>query len=81
MALKPTSLTFPSETIGVTSPAQPVMLTVVGGNTALSISSIATQGDFAQTNNCPKFRSLLGQAAPSMSLSHQPQRARATAAS
>jgi hypothetical protein len=53
VALKPTSLTFPSETIGVTSPAQPVMLTVVGGNTALSISSIATQGDFAQTNNCP----------------------------
>ena len=28
-------------------------LTVVGGNTAISISSIATQGDFAQTNNCP----------------------------
>jgi hypothetical protein len=53
VALKPTSLTFPSETIGVTSPAQPVTLTVVGGNTALSISSIATQGDFAQTNNCP----------------------------
>jgi hypothetical protein len=53
VALKPTSLTFPSETIGVTSPAQPVMLTVVGGNAALSISSIATQGDFAQTNNCP----------------------------
>lgn len=53
VALKPTSLTFLSETIGVTSPAQPVMLTVVGGNAALSISSIATQGDFAQTNNCP----------------------------
>ena len=53
VTLTPSSLSFPSETIGVTSPAQPVTLTVVGGNTALSISSIATQGDFAQTNNCP----------------------------
>ena len=53
MTLTPASLSFPSETIGAASPAQPVTLTVVGGNTAISISSIATQGDFAQTNNCP----------------------------
>ncbi|HEV2175957.1 MAG TPA: FG-GAP-like repeat-containing protein [Terriglobia bacterium] len=49
--LSPTSLTFALQVVGTKSPAQPVTLTN-GGNAALSITSIATSGDFGQTNNC-----------------------------
>jgi hypothetical protein len=47
---------FPSEPIGVTSPAQPVQFSV-GGSGPLELSNITTTGDFAQTNNCPSLMS------------------------
>ncbi|PYU91620.1 MAG: hypothetical protein DMG25_14260 [Acidobacteria bacterium] len=50
-ALSPTSLTFPSTTVGMASAAQAVTLSN-SGSTGLTISSIAISGDFAQTNNC-----------------------------
>ncbi|PYX98264.1 MAG: hypothetical protein DMG71_00810 [Acidobacteria bacterium] len=49
--LSPTSLTFGNQSAGTTSPSQSVMLTNSGSN-ALNIASIASSGDFAQTNNC-----------------------------
>ena len=51
VTLSPTSLTFASQLVGSTSPAQVVTLTNTG-TSALTITSIATTGDFAQTNNC-----------------------------
>src|SRR5207248_1165616 len=55
-SLSPTSLTFPSQTVGTTSAAQAVTLSN-SGNAPLSITSIAitgtNAGNFAQTNNCP----------------------------
>ena len=54
-SLSPTNLTFGSQTVGSTSPAQTITLSNTG-NAALSISSIgltgANPGDFAQTNTC-----------------------------
>jgi parallel beta-helix repeat protein len=50
-SLSPTSLTFPGQQVGTTSAAQTVTLSNTGTG-ALTISSIATGGDFAQTNNC-----------------------------
>jgi hypothetical protein len=50
--LSPSTLTFSGTEITQTSPAQTVTLTN-GGNVALSISSIAVTGEYAQTNNCP----------------------------
>jgi hypothetical protein len=47
----PTSLTFASQTTGTTSAAQTVTL-ANSGQAALALSSIATSGDFAQTNTC-----------------------------
>jgi len=49
--LSPTSLTFPSEPAGTTSPAQTVTLTN-SGVTPLTISSITTTGPFAATSTC-----------------------------
>ena len=45
------SLTFASQALGTTSPAQPTTLKNTGSG-PLSIASIAVSGDFAQTNNC-----------------------------
>ena len=50
-SLSPTSLTFPSTAVGSSSAAQTVKLTNSGGS-ALSITSIATSGDYGQSNNC-----------------------------
>ena len=50
-SLSPTSLTFASQTIGTTSAAQNITLSNAG-TAALSITSIAASGDYAQTNNC-----------------------------
>ncbi|HEV2492095.1 MAG TPA: choice-of-anchor D domain-containing protein [Terriglobia bacterium] len=56
VTLSPTSLTFNSQQVGMTSASQPVTLTN-SGNAALTISSVgisgANAGDFAQSNNCP----------------------------
>jgi len=57
VALSPTSLTFGSFNIGTSSAPQNVTLTN-SGQTALDISSIATTGDFSQTNTCPVGGSL-----------------------
>ena len=51
VTLSSTTLTFPDQWLGTTSPAQTITL----GNTGsanLSVSSIVASGDFAQTNNC-----------------------------
>jgi hypothetical protein len=49
--LSPASLTFATELVGTTSAPKKVTLTN-SGNARLEISSIATSGDFAQTNDC-----------------------------
>jgi hypothetical protein len=49
--LSSTKLTFTSQLVGTTSPAQNVTLTNTGNET-LDIASIAASGDFAQTNTC-----------------------------
>jgi hypothetical protein len=50
--LSASSLTFPSQQIGTTSPAQSITLTNTG-SANMSIASISAVGDFSQTNNCP----------------------------
>ena len=51
VTIAPASLTFSSQGLGSTSPAQNVTLTN-GASSAMSIASVATTGDFAETNNC-----------------------------
>lgn len=51
VTLAPTSLTFTSQALTTTSPAQTVTLTNSGGAT-LNISGISAAGDFAQTSTC-----------------------------
>jgi hypothetical protein len=51
VAVAPTSLTFSSQGLGSTSPAQTVTLTN-GTASAINIASVATTGDFAETNTC-----------------------------
>jgi len=49
--LSPFGLTFGSQNVGITSGLQPVTLSNTG-SAALTITSITTGSDFAQTNNC-----------------------------
>jgi FG-GAP-like repeat/Abnormal spindle-like microcephaly-assoc'd, ASPM-SPD-2-Hydin len=49
--LSPTSLTFTTQLVGTSSPAQSVTLTNYG-ETTLNITSITTSGDFSQTHTC-----------------------------
>jgi hypothetical protein len=51
VSLSPASLTFASQTVGTTSAAQTVTLTNTG-SAALTLSSIAASGNYAQTNTC-----------------------------
>ena len=51
VTLSPTRLTFATQVVGTTSAPQNVTLTNTG-SAVLSITSITTTGDFAQTNNC-----------------------------
>jgi hypothetical protein len=51
VTFKPPSLTFAAQLVFTTSPPQQVTLTNTG-TAALDIASIATTGDFAQTNDC-----------------------------
>jgi hypothetical protein len=51
LSLSPMSLTFGSQTSGTTSAVQTITLNNTG-TAALTIASIATSGDFAQTNTC-----------------------------
>jgi uncharacterized repeat protein (TIGR03803 family) len=56
VAFSPTSLSFPNQTVGVSSSPQTTTLTN-SGSLPLTITSIqitgADSGDFGQTNNCP----------------------------
>jgi hypothetical protein len=52
VSLKPSSLTFATQTIGTTSPPQTATLTNTG-SVAVTISNIAASGSFSETNNCP----------------------------
>jgi Abnormal spindle-like microcephaly-assoc'd, ASPM-SPD-2-Hydin len=49
--LSPASLAFGTQLVGATSQAKVVTLTNTG-TTTLTLSSITTSGDYAQTNNC-----------------------------
>jgi hypothetical protein len=51
LSVAPTSLSFASQALNTTSAAQAVTVTNTG-TAAAAISSIATTGDFAQTNSC-----------------------------
>jgi Beta-propeller repeat/HYDIN/CFA65/VesB-like, Ig-like domain/Cep192 domain 4 len=52
VTLTPTSLSFPSETVGVTSPVQTVRLTNTG-KTSLTLSDISvSSSEFSETNAC-----------------------------
>lgn len=51
-SLLPSALTFPTQTVGTTSASQAVTLSNAG-TAPLAISSIITEGDFAQSNACP----------------------------
>jgi hypothetical protein len=50
-SFSPTSLTFPSQSVGSTSVSQSITLTN-SGTGQLTVTGIQTAGDFAQTNNC-----------------------------
>ncbi len=67
--LSPSSLTFPSPAVGSTSAAQAVTLKNTG-TAALNITSIATTGDFIQSNACGS--SVAAGASCSISVSFQP---------
>jgi hypothetical protein len=51
VGLAPSSLSFASQTVGSSSAPQTITVTNLG-TANLSISAIATQGDFSQTNTC-----------------------------
>jgi hypothetical protein len=51
VSLAPTSLTFASQVVGTSSATQVVTLTNTGGAN-LTISNIATAGDFSESHNC-----------------------------
>ena len=59
VSLKPFSLTYATQLVGTTSPAQTATLTNIG-HQDVTISSISISGAFSQTNNCP---AILGVAA------------------
>jgi len=58
LALSATSLSFPAETVGTTSPRQTLRLTN-NGNSAVTVTAISVTGDFAQTNTCDNLPSVL----------------------
>jgi hypothetical protein len=51
LSVAPSSLSFPTQIVGVSSPTQTVTLTNTGG-ASVTISSITASGDFSQTNTC-----------------------------
>src|SRR4029079_16382882 len=51
VTIAPAGLTFSSQGLGSTSPA-PIVTLTNGASSAISIASVATTGDFAETNNC-----------------------------
>jgi hypothetical protein len=51
MTLSPTSLTFAAQSVATASAAQAITVTN-SGNASLTVSSVATTGDFNETDNC-----------------------------
>src|SRR5207245_10796838 len=51
ISVSPGSLNFPAQALGTTSSPQQVTV-LSNGDSALSISSVAITGDFAETDNC-----------------------------
>ena len=72
LALSPGSVTFASVAVGATSPSQTLTLTNHGF--AQSLSTIATSGDFFQSNNCPAL--LASGASCTISVTFHPTAAR-----
>jgi len=60
VTLNPTSVTFAAYLVGTTSKMIPVTLQNTG-NQPLAVTTIATTGDFGQTNNCPASLAVLAQ--------------------
>ncbi|MBZ5542870.1 MAG: SBBP repeat-containing protein, partial [Acidobacteriia bacterium] len=58
VTVAPTSLTFGSQAVGSVSPAQTVSITNTGTST-LTITQIATSGDYTQTNTCGEMLNVL----------------------
>jgi hypothetical protein len=69
LAVTPTSLTFASQALNTTSSAQTVTVNNTG-SAAATVSSIATTGDFAQTNTCGS--SIAGGASCNVSVTFKP---------
>jgi len=67
--LSPTSLTFATQLVGNTSPAQPILLNNYGTET-LNITSIAATNNFAETNTCGS--SLLAGAGCTINITFKP---------
>ena len=59
-SLMPDHLDFGGQAIGVTSPPRSVTLKSTGSGT-LTISNIATSGDYSETDNCPRQPNGMGQ--------------------
>jgi len=59
VTLSPTSLTFPVQLVGTTSPSQPVTLTN-SGTAPLTINQITAAPSFPETDTCPRNPSTLG---------------------
>jgi hypothetical protein len=51
VVVSPSSLSFPTEVVNVASPSQTITVTN-SGTSALSVSSVTTDGDFSETNRC-----------------------------
>jgi len=58
LLLSPSSLSFPALAVGVTSPAQSVLVTN-NGTSAVTLTAISISGAYAQTNTCGTFPSVL----------------------
>jgi len=57
--LTPTSLSYGTQVINTTSSPKVATFKNTSGSQTITISSIATTGDFAQTNNCPVSPAIL----------------------
>jgi hypothetical protein len=58
LTVTPSSLSFPYETVGETSPAQVVQI-MNTGKVSITLSDISISGDFEETNTCGDFPSAL----------------------
>ena len=59
LTLSPSSVTFPPQTVGVTSPPQVVLLSNTSLAAVTLTAPITVSGDFSQTNNCGSIPSVL----------------------